>query len=279
MLTTVGTQPVSLEDLEPFPGNARRGNIDLILDSLRANGQYKPITVRRKDDSLVILTGNHTYFALLRHEEEDRAGCTDWELANDRPCQLCITVDKDDPTILAHLVECDDDTAARINVVDNRAADVADYDRQAQQAILAAFEGDLVGTGFTLDEADTLAALFEAEEVVEYTRPAVAEYNDNVEERQARVQSNEGEEPRTTYESRGVRDVFLAMPNADADELGRCIMALREHFGALTQGEIILRAARVAVAVMDGADSGLSLADCLGRGEIVYTTTTPGQPA
>lgn len=52
-------------------------------------------------------------------------------------------------------------------------------------------------------------------------------------------------------------------------------MALREHFGAMTQSEIVLRAARVAVAVMDGAASGLTLADCLSRGEIVYTTSTP----
>lgn len=158
MLTTVGTEPVSLEDLEPFPGNARRGNVDLILDSLRANGQYKPLTVRRHAETLTILAGNHTYLALLRHEEDDRAACADWELSNDRPCQLCIAVDKDDPTALAHLIECDDATARRINVVDNRAADVGDYDQQALDAILATFDGDLVGTGYALSEADQFAS-------------------------------------------------------------------------------------------------------------------------
>ena len=83
MLTTVGTEPVSLEDLEPFPGNARRGNVDLILDSLRANGQYKPLTVRRHGDALTVLAGNHTLLALLRHEERDRAACA--EPASDGP--------------------------------------------------------------------------------------------------------------------------------------------------------------------------------------------------
>ena len=159
MLTTVGTEPVSLEDLEPFPGNARRGNVDLILDSLRANGQYKPLTVRRHADTFTILAGNHTFLALLRHEEDDRAACADWELSNDRPCQLCINVDKDDPTALAHLIECDDATARRINVVDNRAADVGDYDQQALEAILATFDGDLVGTGFSPSEAELFTAL------------------------------------------------------------------------------------------------------------------------
>jgi ParB-like chromosome segregation protein Spo0J len=159
MLTTVGTEPVSLEDLEPFPGNARRGNVDLILDSLRANGQYKPLTVRRHGETMTILAGNHTFLALLRHEEDDRAGCADWELSNDRPCQLCIAVDKDDPTALAHLIECDDATARRINVVDNRAADVGDYDQQALDAILATFDGDLVGTGFAVSDAELFAAV------------------------------------------------------------------------------------------------------------------------
>lgn len=158
MLVTIGTQPVALEDLEPFPGNARRGNVDLILDSLRANGQYKPLTVRRHGETLTILAGNHSYLALVRHEEDDRAGCADWELSNDRPCQLCIAVDKDDPTALAHLIECDDATARRINVVDNKASDEGDYDQQALDAILATFDGDLVGTGYSVSEAELFAA-------------------------------------------------------------------------------------------------------------------------
>lgn len=158
MLTTVGTQPVSLEDLEPFPGNARRGNVDLILDSLRANGQYKPLTVRRHGEALTILAGNHSFLALLRHEEDGRDACADWELSNDRPCQLCIAVDKDDPTALAHLIECDDATATRINLVDNKAADEGGYDEAAVDAIIASLEGDLVGTGYVLNEADQFTA-------------------------------------------------------------------------------------------------------------------------
>jgi hypothetical protein len=269
MTTTIGTEQVSLEDLTPFPGNARRGNVERILDSLRANGQYKPLTVRRQGETLTILAGNHTYLALLRHEESGRDACQDWELANDRPCQLCINVDSDDPTALAHLIECDDDTAKRINLVDNKSADDGTYDDEAVAAILGSLEGGVVGTGYSDDEADSILARFEEEEVVEYTAPAVAEYNDSPEERQSRMDSHGGENSRT-YESRGVRDIFLAMPNAEADELGRCIMALREHFGAMSQSEVVLRAARVAVAVMDGADSGLTLAECLGRGEEIY---------
>ncbi|WP_051705199.1 hypothetical protein [Streptomyces sp. NRRL S-455] len=154
MTTTVGTEQVSLEDLTPFPGNARRGNVDVILDSLRANGQYKPLTVRRQGEELTILAGNHTYLALLRHEESGREACQDWELTHNRPCQLCINVDADDPTALAHLIECDDDTATRINLVDNKSADDGDYDDEALAALLASLDDDLVGTGYEVSEAD-----------------------------------------------------------------------------------------------------------------------------
>jgi hypothetical protein len=43
--------------------------------------------------------------------------------------------------------------------VDNRAADVGDYDQQALDAILATFDGDLVGTGFAVSDAELFAAV------------------------------------------------------------------------------------------------------------------------
>jgi hypothetical protein len=169
MTTTVGTERVPLEDLTPFEGNARRGNVDLILDSLRANGQYRPLTVRRADETLTILAGNHTYLALLRHEEDGREACKDWELANDRPCQLCIEVDRDDPTALAHLIECDDATATRINLVDNKSADDGSYDDDALAALLATLDDDLVGTGYALSDAE----LFSQADAPEFDATAI----------------------------------------------------------------------------------------------------------
>lgn len=158
MTTAIGTEQIPLEDLTQFPGNPRRGNVELILDSLRANGQYKPLTVRRQGETLTILAGNHTYLALLRHEESGRDACRDWELSHDRPCQICINVDADDPTALTHLIECDDDTATRINLVDNKAADEGDYDQEAVDALIATLDGDLVGTGYGTSDADLFAA-------------------------------------------------------------------------------------------------------------------------
>lgn len=152
MTVTVGTEPVPLEDLTPFPGNARRGNVDMILESLRTSGQYKPIVARRRDETLTVLAGNHTLLALLRHEEV-REACVDWELEHDRPCHLCVETDREDPTALVHIIECDDATATRINLVDNRAADSGSYDQDALDALVAAMDDDLLGTGYAPGEA------------------------------------------------------------------------------------------------------------------------------
>lgn len=81
-------------------------------------------------------------------------------------------MDKDDPTALAHLIECDDATARRINVVDNKASDVGDYDQQALDAILATFDGDLVGTGFALSEAEIFTAMPLPEGTPQASEPA-----------------------------------------------------------------------------------------------------------
>jgi hypothetical protein len=68
-------------------------------------------------------------------------------------------VDRDDPTALAHLIECDDPTATRINLVDNKAADEGGYDEEALAALLAALDDDVVGTGYSVSDAELFTAL------------------------------------------------------------------------------------------------------------------------
>ena len=60
---------VPIAGLSHYYRNARRGNIKAIAESLRANGQYKPIVVNkgtktgRPDE---VLVGNHTLDAAIR---------------------------------------------------------------------------------------------------------------------------------------------------------------------------------------------------------------------
>lgn len=219
----VETKMVPLADLTPFPGNARQGNRAKLVESLEANGQYRSLVVRQTGDGeLVVLAGNNTMAALeARGDEEAR-------------CEI---------------VTCDDETALRVNLVDNKTNDEATYDDQARAALIAALDGAVFGTGYTEDEADTILARYEEPEIVHVEEPT-AVYNDDQADRQARVKSHGGEDSRT-FESRGVRDIFLALPSAEADELGRLIMALRETWGPLDQGTILLKAARVAQAALE----------------------------
>ena len=214
----VQTIMVPLADLTPYPGNARHGDRARLVESLEENGQYRSLVVREMTDgSLVVLAGNNT-LAALEHRGDEAARC--------------------------EILRCDDATALRVNLVDNASNDRATYDETARAALIAALDGAVAGSGYTEDEADAILARYEEPEIVSVPE-ASAEYNDDETERRARMDSHGGPDSKT-YESRGVRDIFLAMPNAEADELGRIIMKLRESWGALGQADIILRACRVA---------------------------------
>jgi ParB-like nuclease domain len=52
------TRTVPIGDLTHYRKNPRRGDIEAIKESLRANGQYRPIVARRQ--TLEVLAGNHT---------------------------------------------------------------------------------------------------------------------------------------------------------------------------------------------------------------------------
>ena len=114
-----------ISELRFYPGNARRGDIDLIAESLSKLGQYKPIVVN-KDGT--ILAGNHTVMAAQR---------LGWE------------------TIDVHRVDVDDDTAKRIVIVDNKANDQSTYDVEDLVNLLTELP-TLEATGFTRDEVDEL---------------------------------------------------------------------------------------------------------------------------
>lgn len=216
----VETRMIPLAQLQPYPGNARKGDRAKLVESLEANGQYRSLVVRRTDDGEhVVLAGNNT-LAALEHRGDTAARC--------------------------EIITCDDATALRVNLVDNKSNDAATYDDQARARLLELLDGEISGTGYDEEEVDSIIAKYEEPEVAAYREPEVAEYNDDADEIEARVQSHGGHDS-NTYESRGVRDIFLALPADQADELGRLIMKLREEWGALPQGEVILRACRVAV--------------------------------
>ena len=118
---------VPVAGLTPYADNPRRGNVVLIVDSLRRHGQYRPLVVRARTNE--VLAGNHTLRAALE------LGWTD---------------------IAVTFVDVDDDEAARIVLIDNRSNDVAGYDEDELYRLLDSLP-DLEGTGFDVDDLAELA--------------------------------------------------------------------------------------------------------------------------
>lgn len=125
---------VALITLKPYPNNPRKGNIDLIAQSLETYGQYKPITVNKRTNE--ILAGNHTYQAALK---------LGW------------------PTIAATYVDVDANTAAKIVLMDNRTSDAGSYDDGALYGLLDSLD-DIEMTGYTDKDLRELKELFDAPE-------------------------------------------------------------------------------------------------------------------
>lgn len=119
-----------INDLKPHPNNVRQGDIGAISQSLEQHGQYRPIVVQRSTG--FILAGNHTYKAAISLK---------WK------------------QIAATYVDCDDEQALRILLIDNRANDLASYDDSALVEMLKGLmdtELKLEGTGFDPDDLDQL---------------------------------------------------------------------------------------------------------------------------
>lgn len=130
MQHTIGTtRTVPIGELTTRGGNPRRGDIRAIADSLKANGQYRPVVANEQGGTLEVLAGNHTVAAAKE---------LGWG------------------ELLVHVVQVDDEQARRIVLADNRTADLATYDLAVLAAELDALT-DFSGTGYA--EADLQAVL------------------------------------------------------------------------------------------------------------------------
>lgn len=137
-VTYVCTANVPVDQLTPYPGNARRGDVARIQESIKRHGQYRALVVQELDDGAtrIILAGNHTH-AALKAEGYATARC--------------------------EIIHCTPDEAARINLADNRMAELGDYDTEALIAILENLGGDYDGTGYTQDDLDDLIGIIDTD--------------------------------------------------------------------------------------------------------------------
>ncbi|MGI5526777.1 ParB/RepB/Spo0J family partition protein [Streptomyces syringium] len=122
---------VPLADLAAYHRNPRTGDLASITESLATHGQYKPIVVNHgtlTGRPSEILAGNHTAKA---------ARALGWD-------EIAVT-----------WLDVDEDTAAKIVIVDNRTSDLAGYDTELLADILSDLP-DLKGTGYDQEQLDDL---------------------------------------------------------------------------------------------------------------------------
>ena len=114
---------VNRKDLITHPKNPRKGNVDLIIESIEENGFYGALIVQKSTG--YILAGNHRFVA------GTEIGMTEF------------------PVIF---VDVDDRKALKILLADNKTSDDGTYDNNLLFELLEEFsiEEDLLGTGYEI---------------------------------------------------------------------------------------------------------------------------------
>lgn len=134
VVLNVGNELVPVDRLILHPDNSRVGDVELIKSLILANGFYGSITVQVGTN--YVLAGNHRLKA-----------------ARELGMQF----------IPVSWVECDEATAKRILLGDNRANDLATYEVEAHLRLLEAEAkaNNLVGSGYTDEDIEKLREEFD----------------------------------------------------------------------------------------------------------------------
>lgn len=121
---------VPIDAVKPHPRNAKKGNVQVIADSIERNGFYGALVVQRKTSS--ILVGNH------RWKAAKQVGMTE---------------------VPVLWVDVDDATEKRLLLVDNRSSEIGSYDNKGIAALLQEVQdatGHLGGTGYEQSDLEKL---------------------------------------------------------------------------------------------------------------------------
>lgn len=195
---------VAIDSLKEFEGNPRKGNVKALVESLQANGQYRPIVVHKATQQ--ILAGNHL-----------------WKAATELGWKEISIVE----------VDVDDAAAKKIVAADNRLADMGVYDEQKLLNLLG--EIDLAGTGYVPADVDDLLAMIEEKSTPEWkVADATAQY-ENVQKRPTL------EERADRYAERTIRLLMCEYPNPQYVWVIERLTELRDKFSLDSNAEAILK--------------------------------------
>jgi ParB-like chromosome segregation protein Spo0J len=194
---------VAIDDLVPYPGNARRHDLPLLAKSLQLHGLYRPLTVQA--GTMHVIAGNGTLEA---------AQSLGWA------------------TIACHVMPIDDDEARRINLIDNRSADVATYDMDDLVALLQPID-DLEGTGYSLDDKeDLIAQLGQVDQAPETTFEG------------GYVENTDRADPKPPLASSGLKEVILVFRIDELEWFNGAVRQLADEYGTKSVAATVLEALR-----------------------------------
>jgi DNA modification methylase len=136
----------SLDSLKPAPNNPRRHDLGAIIESLKANGFVDDIVVDRRTGCIL---GGHGRWEALKAMQ--KAGDAPPDRVSVKGGKWYVPVNRE-------VASRNDTHAARIVIVLNRAADLADNDEAvlAQMLVKMAKEHELAGSGYDGDALDDL---------------------------------------------------------------------------------------------------------------------------
>jgi hypothetical protein len=154
---------VPIGELAGYHKNPRRGNVRVIAESLFEHGQYRPIVVWTHEDGKPrsqgpeILAGNHTYKGakFLDQLAKGETEKPEWILKREKVLGRQVAPW---PEMGVVFIDASAEEAAEIVLVDNRSADLGDYDKDVLGEIIGSLP-DPWGTGYTEAEFNLLATV------------------------------------------------------------------------------------------------------------------------
>lgn len=203
-------ESVAVEKLESHPNNPRRGDVDTIVESLKTNGQFRPIVISSDN---VVLAGNHTLQAAVK-----------------------LGLPKIDVVRLP--VAGDSDAAVRVMLADNRSSDMSTYD-DADLIVLLEGLTDLEGTGYIPDD---LTDLMHISEMHLNADDSSTTYTPTSEDKVG-ISKNLSV-LKDEYAEKSVRSVILAYSLEDFEEIAQLLMTAREMLSLESNADVVLQLLR-----------------------------------
>jgi hypothetical protein len=202
-------EQVSVDDLEPHPNNPRRGDVNVIAESLTANGQFRPLVISSDN---IVLAGNHTLQA---------AQSLGWGQID----------------VVRLEVDGDSEEATKVMLADNRSSDLGTYDDGDLVAVLTELD-DLLGTGYVADDLDDLKHLTELRDITADTDDA--QHSGQGLEADG-VTPHKGLSPLAEdYANKAVRSVILAYGLEEFDEITKLMSVARKDLDSESNSDVVL---------------------------------------